>query len=488
MRLKPVPLIAVVAVVVVFVGNMTAVAQQRKTASKPKRSAQSCSSQIESILRDPIFHRAFVGMKVVSLTSNKTLFERNAEKLFRPASNMKLFTTAAALSFLGRDFRFRTVLFCDSINGNTVKGSVYIKGFGDPLLAVPDLDSFATVLYTAGIRRIEGDVVGDVSYFDDVFWGKGWMWDDEPGHLWPYLTPLSLNGNIVTVTVSPGLAEWDPVSAAVDPPTNYLNVVNYAITSTDTAIRPLKVIRLWKERQNVITIEGAMHPSAGPRTSRFSVWKPELFTLTVLKERLIARGIQVHGEVRIQKVDGKKPFFSLWRTLDTVVTVVNKDSYNLGAESLLKTLAAELRGVPGSADSGIAVMKQYLDGLGIDTAGIVIADGSGVSRYNLVSPNAIITILKTFHKKHPTSETFLKSLPIAGIDGTLKTRLTNSLVRGNVRAKTGAHSDATALAGYAYTKNDTRVFAIIFNHFPSNFEQYRKAQDRIVEIILTCRK
>lgn len=461
---------------------------QKDPPSATRQRARSCTAQIEAVLRDTMFNRVFTGVQVVSVKSGNVIFQQNANKLFRPASTLKLFTTSAAVKVLGTNFQVRTDCTVDSISSGVVYGSIYVKGRGDPLLTTAHLDSLARMVSAAGIREIRGDVVGDVSYFDDILWGKGWMWDDDPGPLWPYITPLAVNSNTISVSIAPGLSEGLPVNVLLDPPTRYFTIVNTGITSFDTIGRTLKISRLWKERLNTITVDGALHPYASSMTVRFNVWKPELYALEVFRERLIANGIAVQGGVRAGKAQWGYRVGTLQHSLDSLILAVNKDSYNLGAEALLKILAAEVRKRSGSADTGIVIVKQFLSSLGIDTAAVVMVDGSGVSRYNLVTPSAITKLLTTAYRDTQLFPPFWNSLPIGGVDGTLKTRFVNSTVRGNVRAKTGRHSDAAALAGYVITtRKDTLAFSVMFNHYSSNPEVYRKAQDRIVEILTSCR-
>lgn len=460
-------------------------AQRQRKGKKPR--IRPCATEIETVLKDSIFKHSFTGIKIVSLRSGKTLYQQNSDKLFRPASNLKLFTTTTALALLGKNFQYKTEVYADSVRNGIVRGSLYLKGYGDPLLTSEHLDSLVRMIYRQGVREIRGDLVGDASYFDDTFWGKGWMWDDDPGYFWPYLTPLTVNRNTVSVTATPGIIEGDSVQVALSPATSYVTVVNRAFTSSDTA-RKLTISRLWKERLNTITVDGTMRPGSNPTSNDLNVWKPEFYTLTILKEKLLANGISVRGALRLDTVRNSQPLAFINHPLDSVIVFINKESSNLGAEYLLKTLGAELKGTPGNADSGIAVMKSYLATMGIDTSAIVFADGSGVSRYNLVTPEAIIKLLIA-HRRDPfLFETIWKSLPIAGVDGTLKNRMTNGPAMGNARAKTGNHSDVTALSGFVVNaKGDTLVFSILMNHFPNNSELYRKAQDRIVEILTNCK-
>jgi D-alanyl-D-alanine carboxypeptidase/D-alanyl-D-alanine-endopeptidase (penicillin-binding protein 4) len=478
---------------IIFLAGLFALAQAAGSGQQTKKSKRpvpkTCAVQIESLLKDTLFKHSFVGIKIVSLKTGKLIYEQNSTKLFRPASNVKLFTSAAGLSLLGKEFRFRTEVTADTeIAGGVLQGSLYVKGYGDPMLSFNDVASLAGGLYEAGLREIRGDIVGDVSYFDDHFWGKGWMWDDDPGGMWPFFSSLSLNGNAVAVKVSPGFKAGDSVGVLLEPPTSYVTLRNGGTTVLEPAIAPLNVTRLWKERQNTITVEGTIQPGADTQTTRLNVWRPELFTLTVFKERLEAGGIIVQGSVRIGDNRPSVHMGSVAHSLDSVVILINKDSYNLAAENLLKTLAAELKQEPGVSDSGAVVVKDFLHSMGIDTSQVVLADGSGVSRYNLASPEAFVKLLMALHKKPEVFGTFWKSLAVAGVDGTLKSRMVKSPATGKVYAKTGVHSDVSALSGYVLTSaNDTLAFSILMNHFTGNIEPYRKTQDRIMEILTTCK-
>ncbi len=448
-----------------------------------------CTSHIEQILKDSLFEQAFVGIKVISLKSGRVIYQQNADKLMRPASNAKLLTTSAALGLLGRGFQLKTEVYVDSNFQKTILiGPIFLKGYGDPLLKSADLDTLARKLYDYGIRTVLGDIVGDVSYFDDVYWGHGWMWDDDPGTNVPYLSALSVNANEITVAVTSGEKEGDPVLAEMLPTTSYVSLINQAHTSADTALTPLKVTRRWKDRDNTVLVEGAVKPRSATTLYTINVWKPELYTLTLYKEKLSAYGITVTGAIRLDTVRHAFRVASISHNLDSVAFLVNKESYNLGAENILKILAAERYHTPGSAQLGTSIMKEYLAGIGMDTTATIIADGSGVSRYNLVSPNALVKLLTYEFWYSPESELFIQSLPVSATDGTLEKRMTEGNAKGNVRAKTGTHSDASALSGYVTNaRRGPLAFSILINHFGKDGESIRKLQDQIAEILVDCR-
>jgi len=298
--------------------------------------------QIDATLSDSLFPPATVGIKVVSLSTGETLYELNPDMLFMPASNEKLFTSAAALVELGKDFEFTT-----RVSADRKASRIYVKGSGDPLLSTADLDSIALVVKKKVEPESTWTLVGDVSYFDDLYWGKGWMWDDEADSHNMMISPLSVNSNTITVQVRPGKLEDSPVRVQTVPSTEYVTIENTATTPVDTPVVPLNVSLKWRER--TITISGQMlHRDSSVKQS-FSVWQPERYALTLLAERLRSYGQKVQG-IEIDTVSTSAvPVTEFSHKLDSVVTFLNKVSDNLSAENVLKTLSAERNGRPGSA-------------------------------------------------------------------------------------------------------------------------------------------
>ena len=209
--------------------------------------------QIDAALADSLFPPANVGISIVSVATGETLYELNPDMLFMPASNEKLLTSATALVELGNEFPFRTRISIDQS-----KSCIYIRGSGDPLLTTGDLDSLARTIKSKLPIDSPWTLTGDVSYFDDLPWGEGWMWDDEGEDFNMMISPLSVNSNTVTVKVLPGKLEDAPVRVQTDPPTGYVSIENTATTPVDTPVIPLTVTRKWRDRSNIITVTGQM--------------------------------------------------------------------------------------------------------------------------------------------------------------------------------------------------------------------------------------
>lgn len=432
-------------------------------------------NQIDATLPDSLFPPASVGIKVVSPATNETLYELNADMLFMPASNEKLFTSGAALVELGKDFEFHTRVSLD-----TTSSRIFVKGAGDPLLSTYDLDSLARNIMEKVRPDCTYTLVGGVSYFDDLSWGKGWMWDDEGESDCMAISPLSVNSNAITLQLRPGKLEDAPVRVFTDPATNYVSVENAATTPVDTPVVPILVSRKWRDRSNIITVTGQMLHRDSLSERHLSIWQPERYLLTLLSERLQQLGVKVNGIEVDTAVTSSWALTEVTHRLDSVITYMNKVSDNLSAENVLKTLSAERNGSPGTAESGTSLVKRYLATVGIDTTKLVMVDGSGVSRYNLTSPGIITQLLVAMYKHSDVFDVFYHSLPIAGVDGSLSGRMKNTKAEGNLRAKTGTLSSATSLSGYVRTADgEMLAFSILMNNFPSGMRAYRLVQDRI---------
>jgi len=444
------------------------------------------SARIDRILNDPLLEPCIIGIKVVSLQNGKVIYEKNSRKLFHPASNMKLFTTAAAINLLSRDFKFTTALTADrKATGGVITGNLYAKGSGDPLLSADDLDSLAASIERRGVRSIKGDLVGDVTLFDSLIWGQGWLWDDEPRPEEAFITPLTVNGNAVKVLVRPGSLIGNPPQVELQPGTSYLEIVNMSATSA--VLEPPISIRR-PRGENKIIIEGNIGPGSHEQEFTISVWKPELYFLHLLKDKLESRGIHIAGKIRLDSAKGVLNLAEISHSIDSVLYRINKNSDNLAAENLLKTLAAQKVKVPGTAQDGIKLVKEYLTRENIDTTDMILADASGLSWYNSVSPTQITMLLGAVHSHRHAFRRLIEALPVAGVDGTLRHRMTGGRTLGNVKAKTGSLTGGSAISGYL-TSADGKLlaFSILCNHFPHELSILRSFQDKILELLASSK-
>lgn len=436
--------------------------------------------QLDPLFADSLFPPAHVGVKIVSLTHNRELYSLNERMLFNPASNQKLYTSATALCLLGREATFPTVVTADS-----ARKRIIITGGADPILSTADLDSIARMCATALPAGEPWDIAVNVRLFDSLYWGAGWTWDEEPSDYGMFLSPLMLNQNTVTVTVTPALTPGAPPYVAVDPPTAYTPIINTAVTTTDTNAGPPQVTRNWMERGNTITVSGQVHLKHRTRKDVLSVWRPELYAGTVFGELLRTYGVPISGRVVLDSSVAAAPaLFTFEHRIDTVLTFMNKVSDNLAAETMLKVVAARKTGLPGSAANGAHFVNQLVAAAGVDTNGIAIADGSGLSRYNLTSPAATIRLLKRMYADSVNFPLFYHTLPIAGVDGTIGRRMRGTRAEGNLRAKTGTLSGVTALSGYVKTlEGEWLAFSIMMQGYPGSSRDYRAVQDAIGAVL-----
>ncbi len=246
--------------------------------------------RLDPLFADSLFPPANVGVKIVSLTKNRELYSLNEHMLFNPASNQKLFTSAATLSILGKD-----ALFSTTVTADTTTGRIIIAGGGDPILSTADLDSIARMCAASLPAGRSWEVRVDVRFFDSLYWGAGWTWDEEPEAYGMFLSPLMLNNNTVTVSVIPATTPGAPPSVIVDPPTAYTPVINTAVTTLEPIPDPVRVTRNWMERGNTISVSGSVGLNWRTRREALSVWKPELYAGTVFSELLRKNGVATTG-------------------------------------------------------------------------------------------------------------------------------------------------------------------------------------------------
>jgi len=438
--------------------------------------------RIDAILADSALARSTPGVKIVSLKTGEVLYERNAHLLFHPASNQKLLTSAAALKLLGPDFTLNTSLVCDSaaLRDSIIHGDLHLVGRGNPDLTTNDLFGLAQTLVQQGIREIRGNLLCDDYYFDDVRWGAGWMWDDD----YERFSALAVNDNMVSFIVSPAAKIGELAQVQTVPNTPHTDVINTSVTAASkTQMDSLHLPSLSVERRgaNVFVIEGALALDEKPQRFERTVVQPEIFAGQILREVLRQNGIKFNGSVlrglsparAVTLAEHRAPIMPLLINL-------NKISDNLSAELLLKVVAAERAGRPGTGEKGMQVIRRFLASAQVDTNALNLADGSGVSRYNLITPDEIVKLLMAMWRDFSVRNEFLATLPIAGVDGTLANRMLGTPAAGILRAKTGSLSGVSSLSGYTTTaEGEEVVFSMMMQHFLASADGVRRVQDRI---------
>jgi D-alanyl-D-alanine carboxypeptidase/D-alanyl-D-alanine-endopeptidase (penicillin-binding protein 4) len=406
---------------------------------------------------------------VASLDTGATLYARGADQLLNPASNVKLFTAAAALARLGPEHRFDTEVSVDAASAGLPGGAartLYLRGKGDPSLVTERLHALAAELRHLGLRRV-GDLVLDDGWFDEVRVGPGF--DQEEGDK-PYLAPagaLSLNFNTVAVHVGPGERPGAPGRVELEPDSAYFEVVDRTTTAGPRAARRLVVAStpLPGGRQRV-TVEGRL-----PVRGRTSVtWRriddPPRYLGETLRRLLEQHGVRVGGRVLLGPVppDARLLHVAESEPLGELVRRLQKTSNNFMAEQLVKALGAASAGPPGSWASGVAAVEGFLAEVGIPRGAYVMKNGSGLNDANRFSARQTVQLLAAMSRRFPLAAEFLAALPVAGKDGTIRTRMEGTDAAGQVRAKTGTLDGVVALSGYVETAGHERLaFAILVN-------------------------
>ncbi len=428
-----------------------------------------------------------MGIKVVSLKSGKTLYSLNSNHLFTPASNNKLYTASAALHYLSPQFKFETSVWVDS----TYKDSTHVPrlllvGGGDPDLYLSDLDSIAKRI-SENIRSIDTLIV-DNTLFDDVQFGSGWMWDQGSHWYSAQIDALTFNDNCVDISVVPGEIGAKPI-VALNPVTKYVQIINKAITVEDTIdFKELKIERRWRENSNVINISGELMNDANEEMYYRNVENPALFTGTVFVEILYQLNIKVKtGVIAGRKSSAMIPIYTYYsKPFKNSLINFLEISDNLSGELYVKMIGHVISGQQGNWDNGMLAIKTFLnDEVAIDTTKMRMVDGSGLSRYNLTSPDQLTKLLKYIYSDFLYNSEFIVAVPSIGEEGTLKDRMQLIEDKNSIRAKTGTLSGVSCLSGYAFTKSgEPLAFSIMMNGYIGDSEPFKQLQDKICEIMV----
>ncbi|MBK7867173.1 MAG: D-alanyl-D-alanine carboxypeptidase/D-alanyl-D-alanine-endopeptidase [Ignavibacteriales bacterium] len=364
-----------------------------------------------------------------------------------------------------------------------LKGDLIIRGGCDPDFKVDSLAKIVEVVKNSGISKISGGILVDVSKKDSLFWGEGWMWDDDGAVTSPFMSALNINGNYVTVTVSPDPNGGKPV-VTTSPNTKFFNIQNDATTGAGAS--NLKVWRDYLGRTNTIFVKGNLNSTTQSQVYYLNVYRPELYMAELVKEKLVNSGVKVVKSTGIIYPDyDYKKLYEFKHAYKNLISQLNKKSDNLYAEMMLLALGGKSR----EKNISFADGKKYIDSVivwaGKKPGDYRISDGSGVSRYSTVSADLLVALIsKLYYGNSELFNIFYNSLPIAGVDGTLASRMKNGVCDNNVRAKTGTLSGVSALTGYVKGKSgDMLAFSILMQNFIGSAAKARAFQDKICELI-----
>lgn len=458
---------------------------------KPDTTIDNLRRDIDALIDAPALAHGYWGILVKSLRAGDTLYERNARRLLMPASNMKIVTLAAAAERLGWNYTYQTALFAaGTTEDGTLRGDLVAVGSGDPSLTTAAGDAlfaeWADALKRAGVRTVAGRVIGDDNAFEDNGLGFGWSWDDLPDDYAAAVSALQFNDNTVHVAIAPGPSPGDSAAVSVEPAGSGLTIVSAVTTSASGVPIAIRTHRMPGSMRLALT--GTIAAGAPPAALAVSVDNPTLFFATALRSALIARGIDVRGTaVDIDDITDAPPRagppLATHRSppLSTLALRLMKDSQNLYAETFLKTLSAHAGAVPATEDGGRRDAAAALQPWGVGADSLIQRDGSGLSRYDYVTAEALVTILAHISGDERLRGPFDASLPIAGRDGSLANRMKRTRAEGNARAKTGSMSNVRGLSGYVTAASgEPLVFSILANNFDVPGPAITATEDAIV--------
>lgn len=469
--------------------------------------------RIETILRRSEARRAFWGIVVARLPDGKVLYQQNADHLFQPASNMKLFTTAAALEKLGPDFVFRTTVESDAPpDAQGRVADLILVGRGDPTIgsrvlpyqynskpsspADAVLRELAEQVAARGVREVAGDIVADDRYFLYEPYSHDWSAEDLQWGYGAPITALAFNDNALNIHFLPGEKAGDNAKVWLDPVSDYYRLNNRLGTATPGATHRIFVERL--PGSMTMDVWGEIPAGVSEEDDTVAIADPPRLMAELFKRALVARGITIRGEVKVRElarieaansVDAFAP--ATGRVvlaerqsppLSEDITVTNKVSQNLHAEMLLRTLGHELKNY-GSLTMGLEVLRGFAAEIGIEPNETYFADGSGLSRQALVTPRAVVKLL-TFMAHSPRAAIYFDSLPVAGVDGTLADRFRNSSAARKIHAKTGSIEHVNTLSGYMELPTGNRLaFSILVDNHDIKSEEALKTLDAVAQTI-----
>jgi D-alanyl-D-alanine carboxypeptidase/D-alanyl-D-alanine-endopeptidase (penicillin-binding protein 4) len=521
-------------------------------AKKPAK--KDLAKEISAVLSQPPLDRAHWGIDIVDLDTGKALYSQNSDQLFLPASNTKLFTTAAALAIAGADHRFRTTVEAEGRidSHGRLQGDLVIVGRGDPNISgrtlpyalktqrvaphTQILEEMADQVAKSGLKMVDGDLIGDDTYYAFERYAEGWALDDLQWVDGAPVSALTFNDNVVFVNIQPGEQAGDKALISMEPETGYYELDNRVVTSPNGGTKRVGIHR--DPGSKKITLWGTLPQGDGGMKEPLAIEDPAEFVAQLFRTLLERRGITIRGKARARHGESAQFFDQtpLPLALPTPgidnpmaasaaqsgaapannqlsntpaqrapdadfpsankvlaehfstpllddIRVINKTSQNLHAELALR-LAGKLRGSGGSFEGGAAAVRQFLVQAGLKDDEFTFLDGSGLSRRDLVTPAATVQLL-IYAARQPWGAAFEESLPVSGTDGSLADRFQNTPAVGLIHAKTGSLSHVNALSGYGRTQTGKRfVFSIFCNNHNLPGKKVLEAIDAVVQMVV----
>lgn len=419
---------------------------------------------------------------IIDATTGDEIFEKNIDKSMIPASNTKLFTTAAALYLMGPKYEFETKILTNNpkVNEGVLEGDLFIKGFGHSTFDFKDFDSLVSLIAATGIKSIKGNIIADDSYFDNLYTRDDWIIDERANVKLPPVSALVVNRNQLVISLTAKEGYGSKLKYSINPECSFIDVeMNAKITRNRSYPR---ISSTFMENGIKIRVDGGLRKLRTVRRYVVNIDNPPKFFALYLKEQLQKNGIRVLGNTEVGiSPESVTEIASIGVSLDSLIAIINKNSNNYLAECLFKSLGAFYSGEEGNSFYATqAVLSAFEDEFVIDDETAVV-DGSGISRFNTITTGSVGRLLLKIFKHNLLYEDFYRSLAISGIDGTLKDRRINNFINGNFHGKTGTLNGVTALSGYLTGRNNhTYIVSIIMEYKSKGSNFHKDIEDRIL--------
>ena len=456
--------------------------------SVPARLSKSFNETMQAEQLDGV-DVSFIAMDI---KTGRVLAESGADMLINPASNAKMITSAAALSTLKPEYRFKTEY---AVNGQlkdgTLTGNLVVKGYGDPTITNERLMKIANELYLFGVEKITGAVIVDDTYFDANEEARGWELEDAPDRA--YAAPVSatsVNFNAVSVYVRPASSAGQPAVVVVDPPTE--RVIIKGTLMTEAVGRG---VRLYSQKNDeatgknpihdgtLLTIEGSVGLRDSPARIYRRVYDPARHFGSVLTAHLQQRGVKMrHNVIRAETPAGSRLILvDKSPALKEIVEDLNHYSNNIIAETLIKAMGAEVMGAPGTFDNGLAVARDYLEKkVGLAPGSYIFGNGSGLNDVNRFSARQLAQLMRTISADYEIATEWFTSLAVAGTQGTIGHRMKDTPAKRRLRAKTGTLRGVSALSGTVARPNgDIVAFSVLTQGYKTGAGPMWRVQNAI---------
>jgi len=476
-------------------GNQAATAPVPPPPKDPEARRAWLHARLDEILAAPALARAKVSVAVMDPESGKLVYAKNEKAGLNAASNVKIVTEAAALALLGPEFRWKTSVLAPlpteggkPVTAGELRGDLYVKTTGDPTLCTQDLNALAAALAASGLRRVRGALVVDASAFDDATLGPAFEQKNDSAAFRAPSSAASLNGNAVSVTITPATIAGAPARVVLDPPSPALLLTGSVTTAAKRPAGPRVETSDAGNGQTRVTVSGRILLGSEPRFLQRRVVTPEICFVQTFKQVLGRRGISFDKAPRLGNApkDGLRVLAAHESpTLAVVVHDLGKRSSNFAAEQILRTLGGEIMGRPGTWQKGLDAVARYLEGLGIARGTYVMKNGSGLYDASRFSAEQLVLVLRAAMRDFRIASELLASLAVGGADGTLAHRMAGSAAERFVRAKTGTLANVSCLSGLAGAPGSKPLlFSILVNDVASPLAA-RDAQDRFSATLVT---